>query len=1595
MLIFSAFRDCYSYNPPNDNCSNALEIIIDKDGYGIGSFKSGIVDVTHATREKSELCFKELTEIGNCSKTIWFKFYNANYRNISVKLNQSDSSIPQIYAGFSVYKSNSCNLNLNNLSTQLVSITKFGTSGNEYLETGWYFIQVGCNQSAKGELWIDLDVSYPNRLNNDHYKNPSVIHNYFTHTIYLNNASIEAEEYTTLPSLDFDKSAWYKLEINEPLMSQMLYFKSNDPREKYSNYLYRIFEDTLTVDSLKNTKPFLKIREDGLIFHYNCEQNIEQKKYFMQIISKSNSSNFLNLGWSTSKNIEDKWNTPLTDNIIELKPKDIKTVNRSFNCQSMIKNHLCNQQLPEYYINQLDRYNSTPLLDTFRYAGYSIINIKEDGLFELQSSSVYNNNANQYLYQIIYEGDIRSNCNLNKVFDGNNRIEVCLKKGTYTILTCLKYIESYEVRLTYKLSKNNYHYNYHQANNPDKFTYDSKLFQLQSSRLAYFNNNITTVEIDSVKIKGKITYREVFITDDVNVDIVGQFCYIALFKGQLSKGEAKKIPSIDYKKTSRAYGINTTAINGNCLFLSKGHYTIITYIDTNQKSYECAPIEHWVNIIPNVICPPNNNTEPAFVTPINLNQNVLSNTSNFDGLNYIYNIPLCKSCQTQNFFTPNLSCNKKKIPLNNKLHYYTFYLDENASFNLNTNYELYKGNCLENNAILLDQNNIISPCKNGNICNLQGKQQYTLVAFVDISSKYLNNIVITFSKHYQTPNDFISKSFNLGNFSSNKSEESPVSKITCHTNTNMTQINKNDYYYKPTYNLPFLDTLNNKKNNNSGTLWYTFTASGKLSIAIDLISKKTSYYDIYLFKYKGDYNTSFKQVLNNNFDSTQLEFLSRNYQQYQNITFENSCDNNRYFVLISASSTFNTNEVSLKINAKQSNKNNLGDLCENAETGTFNNYGNYTLQTSNICHTYGNSATENQASDDIKSTWFKVKITQLKRFELGLRLSGASFKSYNVYGGNCNALTKLISLNNSYSYFKLSCMGSGEYFIQVITNKSTNQNIYLQIEITQENNTTCLPYDFIKPISFFKLEGGCHLTDTIQLINNSTKGEDIKYYWYLNDSLLSHETDVLIHRKNPLIKPENTFKLIVENTLFYTRDTFELKYLLDTTIYQFKINGPQISTCRDSLKLIVETDFRDPLNYEWKTYNNNLEYESIYHKNFTPPYNVYLKAFSENCIFRDTFIPNVIKSLRKYTDTLICPGGKYILKNHLNNRLMCNNKPIAFGDSMIFLESQNLRIDYLENYCRYFDSVDLVIEKGEKLLNIKENKFYCDEKSLILEYTKEPLLNYNWNTGETTPSISVDKSGIYKLKGDFSKCRSLDYTWNITFEKVKTNRLRDSVVCINQNIEFSSPYPLDFKIIEKTPKEQIVKINQKKNLILKVKRGECEINDTAIIDVYQSKSAEIDSLTCNHSMPFKFILDAGEALQYHWYQQQFRQRFLSIPNYGRYPVERIDENNCKDTQFFNVITNCEFNVFVPNIFTPNNDENNEIFKPILSGKYNQFYLKIINRWGEIIYESNSTEGWNGFYKGKLVSQGIYAYQVKVIDQTNKTYYYNGSFTLLY
>ena len=80
-----------------------------------------------------------------------------------------------------------------------------------------------------------------------------------------------------------------------------------------------------------------------------------------------------------------------------------------------------------------------------------------------------------------------------------------------------------------------------------------------------------------------------------------------------------------------------------------------------------------------------------------------------------------------------------------------------------------------------------------------------------------------------------------------------------------------------------------------------------------------------------------------------------------------------------------------------------------------------------------------------------------------------------------------------------------------------------------------------------------------------------------------------------------------------------------------------------------------------------------------------------------------------------------------------------------------------------------------------------------------------------------------------------------------------------------------------------------------------------------------------------------------------------------------------------LVTECPgVTYWVPNCFTPDGNENNQLYGPVMVNGYdiNGFEFLVFNRWGQIVWESNDPNGrWDGTFDNKMCTEGVYVWKL--------------------
>jgi gliding motility-associated-like protein len=104
-----------------------------------------------------------------------------------------------------------------------------------------------------------------------------------------------------------------------------------------------------------------------------------------------------------------------------------------------------------------------------------------------------------------------------------------------------------------------------------------------------------------------------------------------------------------------------------------------------------------------------------------------------------------------------------------------------------------------------------------------------------------------------------------------------------------------------------------------------------------------------------------------------------------------------------------------------------------------------------------------------------------------------------------------------------------------------------------------------------------------------------------------------------------------------------------------------------------------------------------------------------------------------------------------------------------------------------------------------------------------------------------------------------------------------------------------------------------------------------------------------------------------------------------YTVAVENAAGCADSGSVTVfVLNENVEMLLPNAFTPNADNLNDVFKIVNEADFENISIRIYNRWGEMVFSSiESNLAWDGTYNGKDQAEDNYTYYLEATAKTTK------------
>jgi gliding motility-associated-like protein len=307
--------------------------------------------------------------------------------------------------------------------------------------------------------------------------------------------------------------------------------------------------------------------------------------------------------------------------------------------------------------------------------------------------------------------------------------------------------------------------------------------------------------------------------------------------------------------------------------------------------------------------------------------------------------------------------------------------------------------------------------------------------------------------------------------------------------------------------------------------------------------------------------------------------------------------------------------------------------------------------------------------------------------------------------------------------------------------------------------------------------------------------------------------------------------------------------------------------------------------------------------------------------------------------------------------------------------------------------------------SIGNDTSFCTFNSIVLDpgagYT-----SYLWQNSSTNQTFTVSSFGIYYVSVENS-CGIVTDTIHVTQAPIPVLSINDITICLGQTTTLLANGATTYLWNNGSTTNPLIVTPDTNTTysVIGTNSSGCTGTDTSMVIVNPIPAEPILSATTQLCIGDTLMLTTTTiADSYLWNGPNGYISDLQNPiitkvtknTVGNFILIISNSYGCISQDTITVFIDCKDTIafVIPNVFTPNGDNENQIFKIITSG-YTEIQLDIFNRWGIKVFSTvNLQEGWDGKTKnGAEAPAGTYYYIVNATNLNGELLSQKGSFSL--
>ncbi len=364
-----------------------------------------------------------------------------------------------------------------------------------------------------------------------------------------------------------------------------------------------------------------------------------------------------------------------------------------------------------------------------------------------------------------------------------------------------------------------------------------------------------------------------------------------------------------------------------------------------------------------------------------------------------------------------------------------------------------------------------------------------------------------------------------------------------------------------------------------------------------------------------------------------------------------------------------------------------------------------------------------------------------------------------------------------------------------------------------------------------------------------------------------------------------------------------------------------------------------------------------------------------------------------------------------------NSSPMDSSMSQTITGPATFYIMVSNNWCSAVDSVQVAFAVITGAPAIQQPLCHddCNGMASVVPQNGTAPFSYSWSTGSSNDTIFNLCAGTYSVTiTDGQSCIAIQ-----TIDLINPTPLTHTLSVFNNPCEEVCVGTINLNVSGSTPPYQFLWNNGQTGnpatglctggpyVVTITDSHNCTSSDSAMIImdyVFAGLEVWADDDTIYEGQTTGLHATPINGCTYNWSPAQYvanngsANTMVNPPVTTTFYLSILDPYGCEYTDTITIyvidVICDEPYIYIPNAFTPNGDNKNDLFY-LRTQQANDIYLVVFDRWGEKVFETyDQSVGWDGTFRGKALDPGVFVYYCEVICLNNEMFVKKGNVTLI-